>query len=83
MEIKIVFPQAESRVSRCDLPSACAERSSQRDKRHELRLRREQVAVTGASFLDNADRQSRECGIETLAEMCVKTGWLHAALDFK
>jgi hypothetical protein len=32
---------------------------------------------------DNTDRQSRECGIETFAEVCAKTGWLHASLDFK
>jgi hypothetical protein len=25
-------------------------------------------------FRDHADRQSRECGIETLAEVCAKTG---------
>jgi len=25
-------------------------------------------------FHDNADRQSRECGIETLAEACAKAG---------
>jgi hypothetical protein len=34
-------------------------------------------------FINDADRQSRECGIETLAEACAKTGWLHASLDFK
>ena len=30
-------------------------------------------------FMDDADRQSREGGIETLAEACAKTGWqVHA-----
>jgi len=26
-------------------------------------------------FLDDVDRQSRRCGIKTLAEACQKTGW--------
>jgi len=34
-------------------------------------------------FRDNADRQARECGIETLGEVWAKTGGLHASLDFK
>jgi hypothetical protein len=31
-------------------------------------------------FRDNADRQRF---VGTLAEVCAKTGWLHASLDFK
>jgi putative transposase len=31
-------------------------------------------------FQDHADRQRF---VETLAVVCAKTGWLHAALDFK
>jgi hypothetical protein len=31
-------------------------------------------------FRDHADRQRF---VETLAEVCAKTGWLHASLDFK
>jgi REP element-mobilizing transposase RayT len=33
----------------------------------------------GDIFLDDVDRQSRRCGIKTLAEACQKTGWwVHA-----
>jgi hypothetical protein len=31
-------------------------------------------------FKDDADRQ---CFLEILSEACAKTGWRHAALDFK
>ena len=31
-------------------------------------------------FKDDAVRQ---CFVETLGEVCAKTGWLHASLDFK
>mgnify|MGYP003693913855 CR=1 FL=1 len=39
------------------------------------------IAATGVNliFRASADRQSRECGIETLAEACAKIGWqVHA-----
>jgi hypothetical protein len=29
------------------------------------------------------DDAGRQCFVETLAEACAKTGWRHAALDFK
>lgn len=61
---------AKARQRRVDSPGAIyyplALQSSPRDKRHERRRE--------PTLRDDAERQSRECGIETLTETCAKTG---------
>ncbi len=33
------------------------------------------------AFRNHANREFRECGIETCPELCAKTGWPHVSLD--
>src|SRR5438552_352665 len=54
-------PQVEIRVFRRDLPSACARRSFQRDKRHKPRLRREQAPTPLRASGWKPNREEHPC----------------------